>query len=56
MQGNTYMLIRCDYVFSFPKTKGHGKYLTQLADISSRSLKMKPLTVRLNLTYVFNAP
>ena len=36
--------------------KGHGKYLPQFADICSRSLKMKPLSVRLNLTYVFNAP
>ena len=35
--------------------KGHGKYLTQLADISSRSLKMKPVTVRLSLR-VFSAP
>ena len=40
----------------FQKTKGHGKYLPQFADICSRSLKMKPLSVRLNLTYVFNAP
>ena len=35
--------------------KGHGKYLPQLADISSRSLKMKPVTVRLSLR-VFSGP